>query len=204
MERGCPGLPILKIGPLCHLAGQSWGGNKSERWGLARPQVSNPLLRGLLPGPAPPFTWNPVRSLQLADFGERKVARQRNYGNILSVTWTLLQTRKFSHSCQNFSGSGAPNVDCSSHLTARTEPAALGLIDFLFPFSFPPAPPAWLRLEMISLFPSVRPCGSHTYLGWLFPCSPKGSSKPPEGKAGLSKGQIKEAEVQVQAYNDLL
>lgn len=177
MERGDPGLPILKMGPLYHLASESWG-DKSGRSGLARPQVSSPLLPQLLPGPIfgqhhhSPGTQYNLFSLQTCR--ERKVARQRNYGNIPSVTWTLLQTRKFSHSCQKSSDSRAPNVDCYSHLTARTESAALGLIDFLFPFSFHLTPPVWLRLEMISLFPFVRPCGSHTYLGWLFPHPPTG------------------------------
>lgn len=162
LGKGDPGRPILKMGPLCHLAGESWGGNKS----------------GLLPRPvfgqhhhSPGTQYN---LLNLQTCRERKVARQRDYGNILSVTWTLLQTRKFSHSCHTSSDSRAPNADCSSHLTTPTESAALGLIGFLFPFSFHLTPPAGLHLEMISLFPFVRPCGSHTYLGWLFPHPPAG------------------------------
>lgn len=56
---------------LCHLAGESWGGNKSVRPGL---HLSN-LSRCCVPGPpsraciqpAPPFNWDPEKSLKLAD-----------------------------------------------------------------------------------------------------------------------------------------
>lgn len=76
--------PSQKGGPLCHLAGESWGGNRPVRSGRLLSNLSSCHLSGPLPGPAfsqyRHSTGTQKNLLNLQTRRDRKVARQRNCG----------------------------------------------------------------------------------------------------------------------------